>query len=251
MIPKISEINSKDKENSLADHGVRKYDDGIGRFTAIDPLWEKYYSWSPYHYCRNNPVWAVDPSGLADYYSSDGTRLGSDGNDEDNRKYITSIDIFQQATESNDWQEAQQNIIPSKETLQKIKEAKRKTTSKNETGLIEDSDGKPSQVIVGPTGKDCQENNVNLIPEANNLLQQNREPSIFIHFHLKNTAFCQSNYFVSEGDRETHAKIKEQILGLKNSIMINPNTNFFNFYNGSTTVFEVRTYTLDKIINDK
>ena len=34
----------KDKENSLADHGVRKYDDGIGRFTSIDPLWEKYYS---------------------------------------------------------------------------------------------------------------------------------------------------------------------------------------------------------------
>ena len=33
----------KDKENSLADHGVRKYDDGIGRFTSIDPLWEKYY----------------------------------------------------------------------------------------------------------------------------------------------------------------------------------------------------------------
>ena len=54
----------KDHENSLADHGVRKYDDGIGRFTSIDPLWEKYYSWSPYHYCRNNPVWAVDGNGL-------------------------------------------------------------------------------------------------------------------------------------------------------------------------------------------
>jgi len=27
-----------------ADHDVRKYDDEIGRFTSIDPLWEKYYS---------------------------------------------------------------------------------------------------------------------------------------------------------------------------------------------------------------
>ena len=49
---------------SLTDHGVRKYDDGIGRFTSIDPLWEKYYSWSPYHYCRNNPVSFVDGNGM-------------------------------------------------------------------------------------------------------------------------------------------------------------------------------------------
>ena len=60
----------KDKENSLADHGVRKYDDGIGRFTSIDPLWEKYYSWSPYHYCRNNPVSYVDGNGMKLDYSN-------------------------------------------------------------------------------------------------------------------------------------------------------------------------------------
>ena len=42
----------------------RKYDDGTGRFTSIDQLWENYYSWSPYHYCRNNPVSYLDPSGL-------------------------------------------------------------------------------------------------------------------------------------------------------------------------------------------
>jgi len=54
----------KDGESSLADHGVRKYDYELGRFTSPDPLWEKYYAWTPYHYCGNNPVMAVDPSGL-------------------------------------------------------------------------------------------------------------------------------------------------------------------------------------------
>jgi len=56
----------KDKESSLGDFGVRKYDDGIGRFTSIDPLWEKYRSLSPYQYCRNNPLILIDPTGFGD-----------------------------------------------------------------------------------------------------------------------------------------------------------------------------------------
>ncbi len=54
------------KQEGLADHGVRKYDYNLGQFTSIDPLWEKQYGWTPYHYCGNNPVMAVDPSGLED-----------------------------------------------------------------------------------------------------------------------------------------------------------------------------------------
>jgi RHS repeat-associated protein len=54
----------KDIESEFGDFGVRKYNNEIGRFTSIDPLWEKYYSWTPYHYCSNNPVMGSDPSGL-------------------------------------------------------------------------------------------------------------------------------------------------------------------------------------------
>jgi RHS repeat-associated protein len=43
-------------EGSLADHGVRKYEDYTGRFTTPEPLWEKYYSLSPYVYSMNNPI---------------------------------------------------------------------------------------------------------------------------------------------------------------------------------------------------
>jgi RHS repeat-associated protein len=51
--------NSKeqDYESRLADHGVRKYDYDIGRFTSTDVLFEKYYGWSPYQYSANNPLY--------------------------------------------------------------------------------------------------------------------------------------------------------------------------------------------------
>jgi len=34
-----------------------------GRFTSVDPLAEKYYSWSPYAYVGNNPLKFIDPTG--------------------------------------------------------------------------------------------------------------------------------------------------------------------------------------------
>ncbi len=43
----------KDVENNLGDHGVRKYDYETGRFNSIDPLFEKYYGWSPQQYSMN------------------------------------------------------------------------------------------------------------------------------------------------------------------------------------------------------
>jgi len=61
----------KDNESSLGDNptgwlGVRKYDDFTSRFFQIDPLWEKYYGWTPYQYCRNNPISRIDANGMFD-----------------------------------------------------------------------------------------------------------------------------------------------------------------------------------------
>ncbi len=42
---------------------MRKVDYGLGRFTTCDPLWEKYYAWSPYQYSLNNPVSFFDENG--------------------------------------------------------------------------------------------------------------------------------------------------------------------------------------------
>lgn len=60
--------NSKELNQS---HGLNQYDyqarfldNAYGRFTSIDPMGEKYYSWSPYVYVMNNPLKYVDPTGM-------------------------------------------------------------------------------------------------------------------------------------------------------------------------------------------
>ena len=45
------------------DFGARQYYPAVPHFTGVDPLCEKYYWLSPYLYCANNPVNAVDPDG--------------------------------------------------------------------------------------------------------------------------------------------------------------------------------------------
>ena len=45
------------------DYGARQHDPILARWDRIDPLSEKYYSTSPYAYCLNNPVNAIDPDG--------------------------------------------------------------------------------------------------------------------------------------------------------------------------------------------
>ena len=45
------------------DYGARQHDPILARWDRIDPLCEKYYNVSPYAYCNNSPINAVDPDG--------------------------------------------------------------------------------------------------------------------------------------------------------------------------------------------
>ena len=49
----------------ITDHlgSVRAIVNASGAWTAIDPLAEKYYGYSPYLYCAGSPILIVDPSG--------------------------------------------------------------------------------------------------------------------------------------------------------------------------------------------
>ncbi|MBO4598630.1 MAG: hypothetical protein J5676_12290 [Bacteroidaceae bacterium] len=53
------------------DYGARNYDAFLPMFTSLDPHCESYYNISPYAYCGNNPVNAIDPNGMDMWHTED------------------------------------------------------------------------------------------------------------------------------------------------------------------------------------
>ena len=81
----------------LLDFGARMYDPLTARWTAQDPLAEKYYAVSPYAYCLGNPITFIDPNGESTWVklADDGTYVvieGGNAFDNDLNVYMTFVD---------------------------------------------------------------------------------------------------------------------------------------------------------------
>ena len=64
--------------DAYLDFGARLYSPRSAVWLSLDPMAEKYYSYTPYAYCAGNPLNLVDPEGMNPIYDEFGCFLGVD-----------------------------------------------------------------------------------------------------------------------------------------------------------------------------
>ena len=86
--PYLFNAKEFDEETGMYYYGERYYEPRLGLWMSTDPMEKNMPYSSTYTYCHNNPINRIDKNGLADYFSTSGKFIRSDGNDKDPYIYI-------------------------------------------------------------------------------------------------------------------------------------------------------------------
>ncbi len=65
--------------DATSDYGARQYSAEFCQWMQVDPLSEKYYSWSPYNFCVGNPLRFVDLDGM-EWVDAQGSKIEDHSN---------------------------------------------------------------------------------------------------------------------------------------------------------------------------